>query len=202
MRYILEFVEFASIILTAPHSVVVAARQFERQSRYALLCSALASISLATGVFYARSSYRLSFLVLIPILAGMIFLFHRFYSRLLSARLLQHLMNSPAPMAQREGISTTLSTLLESSFLPGLFILPVCITAREFTMPALLLIPGIAAISFWILYIQFSGVRFIMETQKRPTVMLLLRNHLMLATYPFLAIYVGMLLLISLTGLR
>jgi hypothetical protein len=198
MRHIRDFIELASILLTAPESFIVSVRRVEWQ-RYAPVCSLLASISIATGSFYLRSSYSLSFLLFIPLVAGLIFLFYRFYSHLLSARFLQHLLD-----LQKEGSANTavpISRLLEASFLPGLFVLPVCITAKEFSWPGLLLIPGILSILFWILYIQYAGIRYIMEISGRSMIRLLFQNHLMLAMFPFLAIYTGMLLLIMMMGI-
>lgn len=201
MRFILEFVEFAAILLTEPQSAAVAFRRFERQGHYALLSSGLASLALATAFFYTRSAYRLSYYILIPIVAGMILLFHRIYSRLMAARMLQHAVNHSTGSDAKE-MSRTLSTLFEGAFLPGLFVLPLAITAQEFSVPAILLLPGGLGITGWILYIQYAGARYTLESAKRPTLMSLFRNHLMLMAFPPVAIYTGILLFISLIGLR
>ncbi|MBW7858648.1 MAG: hypothetical protein H3C43_10250 [Leptonema sp. (in: Bacteria)] len=199
MNRILEFIEFASAFLSSPQMIRSQLHESDNRSRFSFIVSILASISLATGIFYLRDSYNRGFLILIPISAILIFVFLRFYSRLFSARLLQIITQTGNYEVDSHSF---LDILIEGSFLPNLFFLPLCITAKEFSLPALILIPGSLALLLWMLYIQFVGLTYTIEMDPKRTAMLLARNHLLMVAYPVFAVFSISILILSLFGVR
>jgi len=207
MRSIFGFIEFASIILTEPKTLIVAAHRISLKESYTTVCSLLAALSLATSIFYVRSHYSFSYLIFIPVATAVIFLFQRLFSRLLSAKIVQNLVEAPLTQSSKgiadvAQISSALDALFESAFLPGLFVLPICITAKQFSHPSFLILPGLIALSLWMLYIQFAAVQYILEADRRTTITALARNHTMIILFPLLAFYVASILLMIIVNVR
>lgn len=199
MNRIFEFIEFASAFLSSPQMIRSLLQENGNRSRFSFIVSILSSVSLSTGIFYLRDSYSSGFLILIPICAILIFVFLRFYSRLFSSRLLQIITKTGNYEVDSHSF---LDILIEGSFLPNLFFLPLCITAKEFSIPALILIPGSLSLVIWMLYIQFVGLTFTLEIDPRRTAFLLLRNHLLMVTYPIFAAFTISMIIMSLFGVR
>lgn len=192
--YLFESFEFAFALLAFPKTASVVLRDMERRNVYATFWAALSSASLATGLFYLRDAYTYSFFVFIPVLALVVYVYSRAYSRLLAARIMV------GPLPRGAGESMILPALVEGSCLPGLFFLPLSITAREFSHPFLLLLPGLIGILAWMLYIQYTGLTYSLEIDRRRAIGLLVRNHFVLLLFPFVAVYFFAAVFISLLG--
>lgn len=189
------FLEFAYALLAVPKMASITLRELPSPHRLATFWAVLAATSLSTGLFYLRDAYSLSFFVFIPVLSAVVYLFNRFYSHLLAARVLA----GSLPERAERGI---LMALFEGASIPGVFFLPLSITAREFSHPGLIILPGFLGITSWIIYIQYTGLVYALEIDPRRAVSLLLRHHIVLILFPIVSLYFYGMILVSLVGVK
>lgn len=193
--FLLSLLEFAYALLAVPKMASVSLRDMRGRDRIAVVWAATAAVSFSTGLFYLRDSYSASFLALVPFLSAVVYVFNRSYSHLLAARVLA----GPLPERAERGL---LTAFFEGSCIPGVFFLPLSITAREFSHPGMVLLPGFLAITAWIVYIQYTGLVYALEIEPRRAMLLLVRHHAVLVLFPAVSVYFYGTILVSLVGVK
>ena len=165
-----------------------------RLKGYVVGVAALASLSVATGLYYLRDFYDVLFWIQIPAVWIVMLLFFLSGGVLLGTLMDAWVTRDRQDRPNHAWLAVSLTML---SLAPYLFFTPIAILARLIASPLLLMLPMTLALAAWSFQIQMQGVRYLYELTIRDALKLLLQSLMIFLLFPGLLVLV----VVSLAGI-